>query len=298
MAGQANACSVEKLATLPITFNDFMPTVPVLINGRPVHMGVDTGAQNTVITPDMAKALGLPQDARHRTNVIGTDGVDQVHNVFVDNMEIGGMQYVMRSIAVIPLIHESHPGRKTPPMAGLIGTDILADYDVELDMPGRTMTFYAVAGCSEIEPPWQGEFARVPVSLTRSQRLAVPITVDGQQGTAIFDTGASGLRMALASAGHFGVTDDMLQNDRRGENSGVGGHVRVVPVHQFDSVAIERETTHDPAIAIVDFPASEADMLIGEDYMRAHRFWLSYATKTLFIQRLASERILTNKSKD
>jgi hypothetical protein len=38
-------------------------------------------------------------------------------------------------------------------------------------------------------------------------------------------------------------------------------------------------------LGFVDFPLGEADLLIGEDYMRAHRFWLSYATNTLFIAR-------------
>jgi hypothetical protein len=35
-----------------------------------------------------------------------------------------------------------------------------------------------------------------------------------------------------------------------------------------------------------DFPLTESDMLIGEDYMHARRFWLSYATKMLFVQPL------------
>jgi hypothetical protein len=34
----------------------------------------------------------------------------------------------------------------------------------------------------------------------------------------------------------------------------------------------------------LDFPLGEADLLIGADYMRSRRFWLSYATLTLFIQ--------------
>ena len=39
-----------------------------------------------------------------------------------------------------------------------------------------------------------------------------------------------------------------------------------------------------PVIAVSRFPANEYDMLLGEDYMKGHRFWFSYATQTLYIQ--------------
>jgi hypothetical protein len=54
-------------------------------------------------------------------------------------------------------------------------------------------------------------------------------------------------------------------------------------------MVIAQEVYRSLPIGIIDFPPNDADMLVGENYMNAHRFWLSYSTGTIFIQRAAMQ---------
>lgn len=60
--------------------------------------------------------------------------------------------------------------------------------------------------------------------------------------------------------------------------------VKAAPLHTFDAFRIGHEQFNHPRMGVVDFPAAEADMLLGEDYMHLRRFWLSYSTHKLYIQ--------------
>ncbi|WP_241911638.1 aspartyl protease family protein [Telmatospirillum siberiense] len=269
-------CRIERQAVLPVTFNGFMPTVAASINGHRVAIGIDTGAQGTVITPETVEYLRLPRDPGRFTTSSGVSGRTWVSNAVLDELEFGGIAYRRKSVAVIALGQPTAAAGQFPAnvtMAGLIGADLLSAYDVDFDVPARTITLYRVNGCTTLSPPWDGGYVTVPVWLTRSRRLAMPVEVNGNIFSAIFDTGASGIMLARSSGERIGMVAGM-------PDAGAKGTVRVAG-----------ETIHGLGVGIMDFPATEADMLIGEDYMRAHRFWLSYATRTLFIQadgRIAS----------
>jgi predicted aspartyl protease len=286
--GTARAeCRVERQATLPVTFNGFMPTVAAVINGQTVAIGIDTGSQGTIVTPETVKVLNLPRDPSHFTTAYGTGGRTWVNNAVLDKLEFAGVAYAQKSVPVIALGQPLIAVGQSPAnvvMAGLVGTDVLSHYDLDFNVPERTITLYRVTDCTRVVPPWVGSYATVPVLVTGSRRLVLPIEIDGFPLRAIFDTGASGMLLALSSGSRVGVTAEMLVQDSWGGAFGKGGSDRNVPSYRFDRVRVGGEILHGLRIGVMDFPASEADMLIGEDYMHAHRFWLSYATQTLFIQ--------------
>jgi predicted aspartyl protease len=289
----AEECRIEKQATLPITFNKFVPTVPVTINGHQVNIGIDTGAETELVTPETVNQLSLPEDPNHSTTAIGTGQASIVHNAVFD-LEFAGIKYPKISAAVVPVKMNSNSGGAKifgpeTPMAGLIGTDILSNYDIEYNPSARTLTLYTVNGCDKVTPQWQGKFIRIPASLTKKRRLIMPFGLNKHKMTAVFDTGASGMRIARESVSKAGVTEEMLAADSSGEGSGIGGHSYKSPLHQFDSLIIGREVFQNAKIDVVDFPASDADALIGEDYMRNRRFWLSYSTGAIFIQGITAQ---------
>lgn len=270
--GTARAeCRVERQAVLPVTFNGFMPMVAAHINGHTVAIGIDTGSQGTVVTPETVEYLNLPRDPSHFTTAFGNGGRTWVNNAVLEKLEFGGVAYAQKSVAVIALGQPGTMAAGQSPagvlMAGLVGADLLSRYDLDFDVPARTITLYRVSDCSRVVPPWDGAYMTVPVSVTRSRRLVMPIELDGNFLNAIFDTGASGMLLASSSGARAGVIAD--------------GNVAS---YRFDRIRIGSEIMRGQQIGIMDFPASEADMLIGEDYMHARRFWLSYATRTLFIQ--------------
>ena len=67
-------CRYVKLATLPITYSGVQPIVEGTINGAPVKMLLDTGAQQTALTRELAEKLGLTLSHSSRVT-IGVSGV-------------------------------------------------------------------------------------------------------------------------------------------------------------------------------------------------------------------------------
>ena len=281
-AAFADACRIEKQATLPITFNRFVPTVPVTINGRTINMGIDTGSEKTFVTPQTAMQLGLPRDTAPSTMAIGAGSETLVHKVILDDLEFAGSSYREKSVSVISMQSKGSEA----PVAGLIGADILSNYDIDFDVPGHTLTLYKVSGCSKISPPWHGAFVEVPVSLTSTRRFVMPIVINQHKITAIFDTGSNGMRLTRKAALQTGLTEAMLAADPQHDGYGIGDHVYQISTHRFESVVIARETFHNPRIDVADITIHDADMLVGENYMHARRFWLSYATGVILIQRV------------
>jgi predicted aspartyl protease len=281
---------------LPITFNGFVPTVPAHINRHLVSIGVDTGSSTTVLTPETVARLSLPLDTySHVGSFIGPAGSTVTNNVYLESLEFGNAVELMKSVPVVAI----GGANTTPPsteramapspdatMAGLIGTEILSDYDVEFRFPAHILNLYRISDCTDVQPLWEGRYATLPVTISPTKRFVVPLELDGHPLTAIFDTGSSGLRISRSAALRIGVTDAMLAQDPVQQGAVAGNKLYRSPSHRFAQIRIGKETFPGPRIDVVDFPLTESDMLIGEDYMHIRRFWLSYSTNTLFIQRL------------
>ena len=280
---QAQDCSIEKYWTLPITFNKHLPTVPIKINGHEVNIGVDTGAQTTIITPEMFNKLEL-EKVGHGTKVTGVHETNNVDYALLSTLEFAGVTYKQRAVPVVAIQEQTSRNQSPDPILGLLGVDFLSNYDVEMDMGNHTMTLYKVRGCHTINPPWQGDYKSFNGTYGKFSRMAIQVTLDGTLLNALFDTGASNLTLEHSSALRMGITDEMLANDRKASSVGVGGHAHQVPIHRFNSLVIGASTIENPNIEITDSPIPDADMLIGEDYMKGHRFWISYQTHTLFMQ--------------
>jgi predicted aspartyl protease len=263
-------CQVERQASLPVTFDGFMPTVEVSINGHPVNIGVDTGAQGTLLTPQIVDSLRLTRDTQRFTTAIGAAGRRLVSNAIPDSFQFAGVDYAGKSFSVIeigqPQGGASRPGAD---MAGLIGADLLSRYDLDIDMPHRRLSLYRVRDCTKLAPPWDGAFMTVPLSLAHAGRPMMPVEMNGVVLSALFDTGARGNTLSSVSGSRIGVT------------AGDGATARLARAARF---RVGDELFADSRLGVIDLPAFDADMLIGEDYMQTRRFWLSYATAVLFIQ--------------
>ncbi len=293
--GQAHAddtCRVEWQATLPITFNNYIPTVPVSINDQTVNIGIDTGATTTLITPEAVAQLHLTEDVASVHKIQGSaGGAFLVHSVHPHYLTFAGMEYKMTNIPIAALKNQPGPNsiRKfgpAIPMVGLIGDDILSNYDVDYDIPNRTLTLYSVRNCSSIVPPWEGAITKVPFTIdSKSKKIIFPVTLDDHELNAIFDTGSGGSIDLFSSSAARVYKSYVPKQGIEFTHGGIGGLTESGYKYQINSFTIGREKFHG-IIGVIDLSYKKADMLVGEGYMRLnnHRFWISYATNTLFIQ--------------
>ena len=273
-------CLYSQAATFPLT-PDTKPTIEVTINGAHVHFVVDTGAEFSAVSPEIILSLRLPQDRHRRTTINTVDGKETRANVILQRMEIADLKYDDRSMAVMPLRRSDN----LQPVAGLLGADILSDFDIEFDMPRRTMTFYHVSGCQFARPPWTGRYQTLRALQTQGGRLLFPIDIEGHPLTALFDTGADRVLLSRKAAESLGVTEAQFAADPTARVTSGGSGSTLVRQHTFALVKIGDEVFHHIPIGVAEIELPEADLLVGAPYMKTRRFLLSYSTNALFVQR-------------
>jgi clan AA aspartic protease (TIGR02281 family) len=124
----------------------------------------------------------------------------------------------------------------------------------------------------------------VPLRRTQAGRLIMTVQVDGHSLTAILDTGAAGTIMTRQAAARLGVTPALLALDSADTGHGVDMNDIPVRRHRFASVRIGRELFRDVPLAVADVQLGGPDMLLGFDYLRQRRAWISYATGRMYVQ--------------
>ncbi|MGZ3649739.1 MAG: retroviral-like aspartic protease family protein [Bdellovibrionota bacterium] len=296
LAAQAKAemprCHAELVDSLPITFAGFVPAVHAMINGRDVAMGIDVGDQATMVTPEGAEYLGLAKDSTHSTKVIGGAGNAKAGRVFLEKFEIGtsvSRQHMSVTAVSIVLPKPELPDGKK--IVGLVGMDVLKDLEIEYDAVGGKFSLYKLVGsCSDFKPDWKGPFIGIKATVTPTGRFTFPVEIDGHRVMALFDSGAARMRIAHDAAVPELVSQSILEKDSLADVNGAGVASVKVFRHEFKYIRIGNEAFPKPKIDVASFPTTEAGLLMGEDYMRSRRFWLSPARNKIFVQKPAAAK--------
>jgi predicted aspartyl protease len=116
------------------------------------------------------------------------------------------------------------------------------------------------------------------------EQVRVPVTIDGKTVDAMLDSGAGLSILRAEPAQRLGVTPAALAGDPDITVRGVGAGVVGVRLHRFDAVAVGAMPIGPFPIAVGEAEFGSADMLLGLDFPRTRRVWLSYRTERLFVQ--------------
>jgi hypothetical protein len=93
------------------------------------------------------------------------------------------------------------PNSVVPPtIAGLIGTEIMSNYDIEFDFYRGKMNFFQHSDCRSGVYWTKANYAEVPIKLDRDRHIVLDATLDGKPITAILDTGSIASYMSLDNA--------------------------------------------------------------------------------------------------
>ena len=107
-------------------------TVPVMINGQgPFRFIVDTGADRSAISQELATKLGLPEGEKVR--LVSMSGVDRISTVRVASLAVTPNRQIKD--VMLPALQERHLGAD-----GLLGVDALKGQRIHLDFVGQTVT--------------------------------------------------------------------------------------------------------------------------------------------------------------
>ncbi|HEY5721802.1 MAG TPA: retroviral-like aspartic protease family protein [Allosphingosinicella sp.] len=175
-------------------------TVPVNIDGSgPYRFVVDTGAERTVISSDLADRLNLVPG---RTSTVHSmTEVSRIATVVIPQLEVAGR--TVRDINA-PALERGHLGAE-----GMLGVDSLQRQRISFDFGRQEMT---ITPAKKREERWPKDTIVVTARSVFGHLVLIDASVDGQKVWVIVDTGSQvtvaneALRRKLARKGKLGIT--------------------------------------------------------------------------------------------
>lgn len=275
------ACHLERVAELPMVARTPFAIIPARLDGHAVSMLLDTGDERLTVTRLAQRSLGLPEDQHHSTRVHGVGGTTTSNDAIIQRFEIGDVELPQSGASVVDM---AEMPSVEPPLAGIIGGQILSDYDVEFNFATRKVAFWQRSDCTDIAPAWQGAWSTARLARGTGNLMTLDVMIEGQAVRALLDTGARNTIIDYAAAGRLGITAATLSAARLSVNRGADGN----------DVFTRRQVLHDVAIGnaradyLVAFVGPVkvpfADMLLGVDFLRNRDVWVAYAAQELFIR--------------
>jgi predicted aspartyl protease len=270
------SCRMQQVADLAATVDQNGLGVTGQVEHTDIRLAIDTAAAETVLTPATASTLLLAraggshnQQSGHRHGA--ESGTTANANAFAD-ISLGTADF-QRQFRVADATK----------LGGVIGADLLSDYDLELDLPDHRLRLWRAPGCGLADLPWTGPHEAVPMQVTGGELLRLPVTIDGQTVEAVLDTAAPVSLLQANAARRLGVTSAQLSADTTIAAHGVGGGAAQARLHRFGAIIVGQDRVVGPRIGVADFPLETGEMVLSLDYLADRHVWVSYRTGQVFI---------------
>ena len=276
--------------------------VPVMMNGQPGGLLLDTGAFLTTVTPDAAHLLHLfTTTSPLRSEVVGGTVYNQPPEL--TPLKLGGAEVPDATALVLPL---SSKGLGDFPVYGLAGADLLVNWDLDLDAANNRLTLYEPQQCQTPSAPFgsSAQIVSIPKTVTGAALMSTdvtkgfvatttylpayngeilfPVTLDGRRLMAQLDTGAS---RSTVRQDAVGLDDAALANDPSGHGVGPGLLGVDMHSHAFHDLRIDDVDYGPVRIQVGRINSPNADLLLGEDFLRRHRVYIAFHAGKLIIAR-------------
>jgi len=259
------------------------PVVQVRIDGStPKRFVIDTAASSTTIMPKLraelpglvAKLSGDPLD--------GAAGRTDVETTVVKQVEVAGYSFRSPELMLLPPGPTDKLG-----IDGILGADIIADFAVEMDMPG---------GRWRMTPKVEAEMlaglsTTVPFILDDMRAPRLTIRLGGVEVPAILDTGARGTIINWAAGRAIGLAPDSPGLAKASDIKGATNHAMPSVEVPIDELTIGEAKIEDRKIRIADLPVfkvlgftiDQPAAILGIDMFADRRFVIDHPGLRLHI---------------
>ncbi|MGC8477521.1 MAG: retroviral-like aspartic protease family protein [Acetobacteraceae bacterium] len=283
----ARACEVQSVSMVPLILRGGHALVEARIDHHDVRLILDSGAQRSLLTPAAVRRLGLKLDPWVGSTNIGIGGEEHHANALVPRLTLNGMPLhqifplpeLSLSVGALPGAQGS--GRR---VVGLLGRDILARYDLDIDLPRRRITLFRVRDCTGRFLPWWRSYHRAAMLPGYRAVLGIAVRADGRTLRAMIDTGATGQLLSTSGMDRLGLTVAGLAGAPAVQARGVGPRTVIGRFLTLRDLTVAGFRSRDvPVMAAPVILSPILDLLIGMNWLARHRVWLSYATGQVFV---------------
>lgn len=291
-AADAGACRYVPVATLPLrgATNNSRPLVDGSINGKPATMLVSTGFPYSMLAKDSAEKFGIPL-GKNGHNMQGIGGASVSYKVQVRDFSVGDVHSGKTEMTLLGNMASQLP------YDAMLGADFALQMDLEISLAERQFKFFRANDCKDtFLAYWSADAIEVPFggTQTRHPNPRFIVEINGVKMEASINTGSARTSISRAAAETAGIRLDAPNVVPAGTLTGIGEtHLNVWDA-EVDSFTIGSEVIKNAHIVIRDaapqgttiaFP----DIMIGDDFLRAHRVLIAMSQRRLYISYLGGE---------
>jgi predicted aspartyl protease len=281
-------CRIEIVAAWPVEVDANRLLTRGAIDGKPVSVLIDTGSYMSLIWRSAAERLGLRLSGAPRLRLFGLGGESPVNATFVDELQIQTFRVKDRRIAVA--------GDRPSNIDFILGEDFLGSRSVEFDVRHGVVRTMETTGCTPAELPyWSKTYSMADLVASPSDLRAIRVNVllNGHPIRAQLDSGSSATLLAKSVADFAGVH----YVSTSAEVVGIGEHSLQTWVADVQSLKLGDESINNTQLRVaqlgkyqttsrtgsrINAPVgTEPAMLLGMDFLRAHRIIVDNATRKM-----------------
>jgi predicted aspartyl protease len=296
----ASDCKMVRTEEWPVRLVHNKLIVDGAINGQKVGVMLDTGATRTLILRSAAARLGLSTRWARGYPMFGVGGTTDVEVTSIAEFTVG--QATRKGWRMI-VAGEHDPGDD---VAVLLGEDFFHHFDVEFDLAHNAVRLYQPSDCAGVSLAYwatdsASEVAIEPV-FDAAPQVVLTVRISGQPVRALLDSGAAASMLDKSVAAALGVTPTTQGVVAAGSGSGLGRKPVDFWIGSFQSFVIGDEIIKDTAILFGDLwkratytrtgsfiPKrfeGEASMLLGADFLRAHRLLVAHSQQKIYFTHI------------
>ena len=176
-------------------------------------------------------------------------------------------------------------------VSGLIGQNLLGNYDMEYDLANGVVRFFLAKDCKANVnlAYWSAGKALSRIDLIDTSpnpklvlKVQGPARINGKSIRVVFDSGAGVSFLSRPASARAGVPVSSEGVAAAGVTYGVYGGGQETFLAPFDSFAIGGEEIKNTRLRVADIQLGEPDMLIGADFFLSHRILVSKAQGKIY----------------
>ena len=289
----------DLVSEVPIRLAGYWLIVPVEARGRTLDFILDTGATAGAVSQGVARQLDLRVVAQARLS--GASGRANASVVEVGWLRVGRARAgdFEKWVLSDGLLTDTE-GRS---FDGLVGSDLLKYYDALIDVPSRTLALYKRGTTMANSGPVVGRKHAVPFKRMLGGIMRLEVRVNGEQTTAVLDTGSPSLILnhAAARAAGIVVSEEPISEGRRG----IGGERVSSYAGQVDAIEVGGVRVDSLSVEVADLPIfdklgldDEPAMLLGSPFLLRCPLLISGRERELrFCRRLSDAETTISEEK-
>ena len=306
-AQDAKKCRLQKVVEWKVRSIGRHMAVDGAINGKKIGIVLDTGAWASLLFRASAQRLDLDLKEALGERAFGVGGETKVYTTVVDEFKLG--EAAVRGLQ-LRVAGERDPGEG---FDLLLGEDFLRNFDIEFDLANDIVRLWQPKDCDGVSLAYWtkdvvGEAAIERITDSK-RKIEFTVQLNGKPVHAFLDSGASTSMVSKHDAEAVGAKTVSATVG----TSGLGAKSVDVWIGKFASFAIGNEEIADVEIRVADiyqgatYQATGSriaknvfehqPMLLGADFLRAHRTLVSHTQSKLYFMYVGGPVFATGRAK-